>query len=167
MNSGSQSAGNQVEFAYLAAFIDADGCICLASHKRKSRNGKERIIYHPSISITQTCTLTADYLHNLMLNMGFGVYRQLRRVTQKGWTDRHHLEVTGLRRCLPVLKDLFPYFVTKQTEAKLLIEFIEHRLALSSHDPYGDFEDRIKKRMHAIKKNRNGELRSTRTPQRA
>ena len=155
MNTRGQSAGNEVVLAYIAGFIDADGCICLSSHKRKSRNGEQRIIYLPSISASQTCSLTADYLQENLLKMGFAVYRQAQLVNKANWTDRILLEINGMKRCKPVLEALIPYLVTKKREAELLLDFINHRSVLCSRDPYGAKEARIKYEMGFIKKHRN------------
>lgn len=146
----SQSAGNLL--AWFAGFVDADGMIGI--HKQVSKNDPPPR-WVPELSVTTTCTKTADFIHSTLRSMDLPVYRLLRKVTKPNWTDRHHLEVRGLKRVFKVIPMIRPYLVTKADEADFVMEFITSRLGAARGSGYSKREMEIIALMSAIKRGRH------------
>jgi hypothetical protein len=150
MTENSQSAGKNEFFIYLAAFIDADGCVSI--HKQPSTGGKTN--YVPHVGISSTCKKTVEYLDRKFKECEYGHYITFRKVTNPNWTDRYVLEVRGMLRCKKLLEDIQEYMVTKQDEARLVLEFIRLRQSHSKMVPYSEEEMECITKVKLAKKTR-------------
>ena len=150
MTKSSQSAGKNDFYIYLAAFIDADGCVSI--HKQPSTGGKTN--YVPHVGISSTCKKTIEYLDRKFKECEYGHYITFRKVTNPNWTDRYVIEVRGMLRCKKILEDIVEYMVTKEDEAKIVLEFIRLRQSHSKMIPYSEEEMKCIENVKLAKKNR-------------
>ena len=79
----------------------------------------------------------------------------LRRVTKPNWSDRHHIEIRGMKRLLKILPELIPRLVTKAAEAELVMEWIESRMKRPMRQPYNDRELAIVQEVRNLKLTRH------------
>jgi len=136
---------------WLAGFIDADGSVGL--HKQRQPGGK--VTWVPSLSVTTTCDLTADHISDVLKSLNLPFFRMLRKVTKPNWTDRHLIEIRGMKRISKILPLLIPRLVTKQQEAQLVMRFISSRKQVPMKRPYSDEELEMVLEVRNIKRARH------------
>lgn len=147
-STGSQSAGKLVP--WLAGMIDADGSIGL---HRQPYKGKAH--YVPSITLVTSCGKTRAFLEQLYDNIQVGKHITERVPKNKNWNKVWVFDTRGMKRVERLLEILRPHLITKAGEADLVSEFICYRKSVPLMTPYGDVEERCKKKLAEIKSNRN------------
>ena len=103
--------------AWLAGMIDADGCIHFAKRDRRGYTS-----YSPLVDIATNNERTINILVDLFEKIGVSVY--VVRAKQRTCVS---IRVQGINKCLPVLKEVMPFMVTKQREAELALLWCESR----------------------------------------
>ncbi len=103
-----------ISIDYLAGFMDGEGSICIATH-RKARNPG----YYLRVQISNT---DRGVLESIQKSFGGGIY-----TTKKGngWRSEHQL-VWCSRKGAALLKELFPYLILKRERAGLAIAFMDY-----------------------------------------
>ena len=146
-------AGKIAVIAWLAGLTDGDGCIGI---QKQPNNGNGQLV--PQFSISTTCELTYKHLGAVLDEIEVGCYWTHRKVDNPNWKDRWVLQVRGMKRCKKLLDMLSPYLVTKGEEARILLKFIEERLAFPMRRGYTHEQLQLVEKMHAIKLSRNGTI---------
>jgi hypothetical protein len=102
--------------AYLAGFIDGDGCI--SGQLIKNNDYKFKFKIQLSIVILQKKSRRwfIDHLHNLLLNIG---YIRLRNDNMLELTIRSVNDIKSL------LTEIRPYLIVKKAQADLVLEIID------------------------------------------
>jgi hypothetical protein len=110
-----------MNWAYIAGAIDGEGCITVASRKRKGHNIPT---FEPKIIITNTSRRWLEEMKTLIPGCitvsayaGKGKYRR----------NCYHLVVANMRVLKEVLKELIPHLVLKKRQAELMLKYIELR----------------------------------------
>jgi len=120
--------------AYIAGFLDGEGCITFSIGKRNKScyadNGrlkcpKDMFYLLPSIQITNTSLRTLQFMKN---EIGFG--KVFMRLKKKKLSDRKIYKLTFFKQkdILKILESLLPYLILKRKQAILMIEYCKHRL---------------------------------------
>lgn len=144
---------SETELAWLAGFLDADGMIRLKIGMKNERGPKSFI---PMVTYTNTCLLSVTRIAELVGQIaGFKASFDSSRDSQGrrkedgtgAWKAHTVIEIYGLKRCVPFIKAVRPWLVTKGLEADLLLRFAEIRYQ-NAQRPYGSEEYRI---FHALK----------------
>ena len=135
---GQSADKNELESAYLAGFVDADGCIGL--HKQPTSKGNKKYNFVPSVSITTTCKKTFQFLDILLSKRQYGHHTVLRKVKKYNWKDRYQIECRGMKRCQKILDDIQKHLITKKEEALNVLKFIKLRQSHSKMIPYSKKE---------------------------
>jgi len=117
------------ELAYIAGFIDGEGCISLHSirHVRGSRT-----TVSPRLIIVNTHKGVIDYLAE---KLNTTIYARPSCGNAKG---TFRMSVQGKKRLIPLLHLLLPYLIVKKLQAELIIEWADGR------DESGRFSTRDK-----------------------
>lgn len=143
--------------AWLAGLYDGDGCFGLYKHQVTS--SKRRLV--PRIHLITTCTKTHARVKEVLAYLGVGNHTHFRETPFKNgvethfrFSPRYDLNVVGLKRTGTFLPLIIPYLVTKQEEAKLLLEFNESRMSRGIRDPYTPRELEIDLTLRALKRTR-------------
>lgn len=135
---------NELNWAYLAGFVDADGCISLTRNKKNNSA--------LSLSISNTNKEVLDWICILTK---MGVVKKVHYSPSQQCWERHRCRVqwvwkvknNGMRYILP---KIIPYLIVKKRQAILTNEF----LAISSRGNYipinQKVKDRIKRRNEII-----------------
>lgn len=107
----------EAEAAYIAGFLDADGCITLQCKKRNKKDrGRYPIHFHPIVSFA-----------NNRINVLYWIKRRLGEygnLTDKGKSqDRSYVLYFSSSVIRWLLPQIEPYLILKRDQAKLLIEY--------------------------------------------
>lgn len=112
-------------YAYLAGFLDADGCLQLVKHKNPK--AKKGFHWQTLMSISQC---DKDFIETLRKEIGFGM------IISQDRGKGYRLDFTGghIGKLLP---HLLPYLRRKLEQAKMLLEAIQllkHNRPTSKND---------------------------------
>lgn len=101
----------EAELAYIAGFIDADGCI--GTQQVKGRSGK--IHRYPTLSASQKTKEVLVFVQHIL-----GGQITIRPGNPKGLstTPTYVWRLTGKERILEALQRLLPYLIVKHEKAK-------------------------------------------------
>jgi len=131
-----------IDKAYIAGYLDGEGCITVLRHKRKSGN----INYFPYISIANK---DLDSLKWVVEVTGLGKVRRLTpaKVSERSekwrqrpwmWSDCYTYGINNLASCYRFLTDISPFMKVKKEHAELLLEFMEIK---ANKEPSGAIRD--------------------------
>ena len=128
----------KTEFAYMAGYIDGDGCFYIGKQKIKGRLTQK---YVSSLTISSTNTLAFLDFHEI-----FG--GSVRPVSKfhKTWKKTYHY-TTKKERSLQIAHHILPYLVERREECELMVKFI------NSHD--ARTKEKYIKEMNLLKKAAN------------
>jgi hypothetical protein len=122
----------EVEKAWLAGFLDADGMIRLRIGRKNKATwkgiGPKSLV--PLVTYTNTCVQTGEKLSSLIGQSftDFAVTVSKSKIVKaKNWRPKITLEIGGIKRVEPFLRMVRPYLITKAGEADLLLRFCEIR----------------------------------------
>ncbi len=122
----SPSADNQqpsiVELAWLAGFIDGEGCVTMALVSRNNKKTKKPMY---SITIYNMSHSTIERICDILKRAGVGHY-VYRKTIKNGYF--YAVIVSGIRRVSKLLETISDYLFTKKTQAELLDSFIKYRM---------------------------------------
>lgn len=137
--------------SYLAGIIDGEGTITL------ERSGNRRLCgvmgLSPRVIITNTNEQIIQYCVNLFRLMGVTPYIKTQDVGYKTRRKKcYWVCVSGLSKCKKVLEPLIRYLVGKETQARLVLDFIKLRGldSLNKGKPYGEEELIILDKIRAL-----------------
>lgn len=120
---------SDIDKAYIAGYLDGEGCITVLRHKRKSGN----INYYPYISISNKDLDSLKWINEII---GLGKVRRLTpaKVSERSkkwrqrpwtWSDCYTYGINNLAACYRFLTDISPFTKVKKEHADLLLEFME------------------------------------------
>ena len=140
---------NNTELAYLAGFLDGEGCIHIVSTKGQA--GFKNLRYRLRIHITNTDKGVMDWLKQ------FGFYiRELKKL-KKHWKQCWRADLCDTKARL-LLEQLLPYLIVKKDETLLAIEFQTHKEKVgTSNGSKGmseeeiEYRERTKKQLSELK----------------
>lgn len=114
---------NKIIFAYLAGFIDGEGCINIYKTTPNKHHLKPR--YELNVCIYNTHKPTMDYLQEIINSITKCNVRLRHRTGWKEhWKDSCEIRC-GTQQAKILLENVLPYMVTKKEQAKLALEFIK------------------------------------------
>lgn len=143
MNTRGQSAGNSEELAWLAGFVDGEGCININRRNMKKRPGSDvrTLMLQPSFQVGNTNVDTMEYIYKLLHDLGVGAWmRQTKVAKPKKWKPLLTIQVVGQKRVKKLLEVLSPFLRTKRPQAENVLKFIESREAKPQGAAYSDQE---------------------------
>ena len=108
----------ETESAYIAGFIDGEGCIGLSDRGKEARKERD-LVYIMKISISNT---NRDVLEWIRLRIGHGSIYVSKKT--KGHKQSYQWTMVG-RRCVDLLEWIYPYLKVKRLQAEVLFEFAE------------------------------------------
>ena len=142
------------EAAWLAGFLDADGCIRLSKGTKNSKLNQHSLI--PQLLAHNTCVVTLNRVLILFEKMGALSVTSLRKRYSAQHAKMANILSLGMKRVEPILREILPYLVTKRLEAELMLRFIELRKSRRHRNaPYTASEYRIYTAMKYLKKSRH------------
>ena len=114
----------EADKAYIAGFLDADGCIIIDRQKRTNRNGKPHgnypYYYVPRICIANRHIGVLNFINESWGNSGSLTKRNL-NAKNPNWSDAWQLRFSS-KPSYKYLKEVLPYLRMKQRQAELVIE---------------------------------------------
>lgn len=141
--------------AYLAGYIDADGCISF-QRMVNNRRTKKTAFLTPYVSITTTCTLTYEKLLEIYNEYHIPVHISIKK---NGKSENrmpvYVFRTIGMKRSKVILSLIVPYLIGKKREAELTLEYISIRERLFATKTHDIREDAIFQEMKKIKGSRN------------
>ena len=133
-----------VEIAYFAGLIDGEGTITLERTGNRRMNGITGL--SPKIIVANTDLAIIEVCKTYFKRLGVKphIKSQLAGKYNRGKT-MYWVTIQGLSKCKKVLPKLIPYLVGKAGQARLLLDFIDHRgnSQEAKGKPYGEYEMRI------------------------
>lgn len=109
--------------AWLTGFIDGEGYIgILFQRKKQTSQQSASPLYHPYLIITNTNKNSIVYIQKIL---GDGKVYECKR--KMGWSPYLQFKLTKIEVLDELLKEIYPFFVVKNKQAKLVIDFIEIR----------------------------------------
>lgn len=110
----------ETDKAYIAGFLDADGCIVIDRQKRTNKHHRQSYYYVPRICIANRHRGVLDYINHMWGNTGSLTKRNLNKAN-KNWSDAWQLRFSS-RASYNYLKEILSYLIMKKTQAELVIE---------------------------------------------
>ena len=102
------------EAAYIAGYLDGDGCISLQIKPRNKNDNRHMYHFHASISFADERIKVLDWINSKVNNLGY--------IERERTGARHLIYSANVARwMLPQIK---PYLVLKDKQADLMIEFL-------------------------------------------
>lgn len=145
---------SESDIAWLAGFIDADGCIRLKKGAKNAKKGQNSLI--PHITVANVCVLTLNRITAILNELTESVRSSRKKPTSPAHSKLHNVDVMGMMQAKPVLEAVLPYLVTKKLEATLLLRFIDRRQAREHRNkPYVSDDYLIHQAMAYLKKTRH------------
>jgi hypothetical protein len=144
MTIGNQQVNLIAAKAWLAGMLDADGCISWTFSETK----KGFKCYVPMTDVVSSCKATINALAKTysFLEIPYCMYSP----TKSRCT--YYVRTAGVKRNLNLLPKIVPFLVTKQGEAKDMIEYCRSRLSHSDgRKPYTEKEKEILSRIKTAK----------------
>lgn len=146
MGLDNQQVTDEVRAAWLAALVDGEGSMAIYPQHAK----QDSLLTHINISNSDPRLIATAY--GILQSWGIGAY--INKVKTHG-LDSWRVDVRGYKRCLPLLRRLDPWLVSKRAEADIMRRLIEYRLSLPHQTPYGDIEARLVSQFKDIKHSRH------------
>lgn len=110
----------ETEKAYLAGFIDGEGCISITKYKSKIIN--RSISYVLKLHIYQSGISGYEMLKTWKNKVGLGFISGNKYPEHPAYKDSHEWQITANDAIL-LLNEVIPYLVIKQSQAQLAIKF--------------------------------------------
>jgi intein/homing endonuclease len=137
---GRQSAGNDLEVAWLAGLYDGEGCLTLEKHTAKGQHRQDyrniNVRYNPHIGIGMTSREGIERAVEILQAHGIGVNVFHRKMAPKQWKPTTYVRVLGMKRARKWLDLLEQYLVVKKPQAETLRAFIAQRMSQPQTAPY-------------------------------
>jgi len=107
----------EVEKAYIAGFVDGEGCISLG--RKKDNSYRRHHTYQLVVTISNTRKEILEWLHKK-----FGGHFRISHPPSK---SRNKVWVWAIlcRKAINFLKEIYPYLKIKKSQAKLAMEYYE------------------------------------------
>ncbi len=156
-STGSQSAGNEHDLRWLAAFMDGEGSYLVASPTNW------RPHYKPMITVNNTHKPTIERVSSILKANGVGHW-----VSRTDHIGRNHkpnftVEISGMKRAIKFLPMVLPYAFTKKEQIETLLAFLKLRMGGSIRTAYGDAEMGLIAKLRGL--NRFGSSETLSSPQ--
>ena len=108
---------SKTEAAYIAGFLDADGCLVLQVKQRKEKDtGRKKIHFHPIIGFANNRIKVLQYIQRKC--GGFGSIKSKNILADRSFDLKFSSSV--IRWLLP---QIIPYLILKRNQAELLKEY--------------------------------------------
>lgn len=108
---------NEPEKAYIAGFLDGDGCICMFAKVPKNKQHRRSLHYSFTVTIGNTDSEIIQYLFS---KFGGSMYK--RKKTRKNWRVFQYWRICD-RHASAFLKMIYPYLRIKRKQAEIIIKF--------------------------------------------
>lgn len=148
--------------AYIAGFLDGEGCIVVDKMKRTNAHHRQHYYYVPRICIANRHKGVLDYINKCFGDTGSMTLRKLNK-QNANWSDAWQLRFSSSATYY-YLKQILPYLKMKQKQALLVIEMGELKSGTQSIDfkkrtsDYNTKSERYDEIYHIIKNlNRTGQ----------
>lgn len=159
---------NKFDLAYLAGFIDGEGCFSITSEW--SKEVKTHKLKRARIFLGCTNFDAMDWISLKLTNLGI---RHVHCYSKNSWKNRefckniHSIQICHLKSILKFTNLILPYLKVKHSHAELMIEYCKLRLSkqtskggtLRRYYGYGKREDAIESSMKNL--NRKGIIINT------
>ena len=109
---------SEKDAAYIAGFLDGEGCICL--HKTHANDKNRKQTYHLKVRITNTFPGIMEWIHAVVGSGSLYTKKKYPGANKQGWD----WQITG-RRAIDLLNQLYPYMKVKRLQAEVAFEFGE------------------------------------------
>lgn len=113
----------ETDKAYIAGFLDGEGCIVVDRQKRTNSHHKQHYYYVPRICIANRHKGVLDYINKCWGNTGSLTLRKLNN-KNANWSDAWQLRFSSVPT-YGYLIEILPYLKTKRKQAELVIEMGE------------------------------------------
>ena len=119
-----QNKLRDVDWAWLAGFIDGEGYIGIVRHRKVADTQQSATwLYHPWLIITNTDVLVLEYVESVVSSQ---------KRASLGRTAGHRLgyqvKVTKFKEIERLLTGIYPFLRAKKEQAKLLMKFCDLRV---------------------------------------
>ena len=132
----------ETDLAYLAGFIDGEGCFFIGMFWCKTKSGNKNLNYHTYIKITNTDHAVMEWIKDTFNGTNYGQWRSTDRA-RKHEKKISHIQFTG-KTLDEILPKLLPYLKVKKRQAEIMIKmrstFIYGK-RLSKHPDKKDIHD--------------------------
>ena len=126
-----QPKTNETDVAWLAGFIDGEGCV---DFQKASHKGLRNPRWIPRIRICNTDFATLIEVVNILRGMEQAHWIDKRQPRNPFHKPSWNLAIQGMKRLPPFIRAVLPYLRTKKTQAETMLRWIEGRMAIGRKD---------------------------------
>ncbi len=112
---------SETQKAYIAGFIDGEGCITISRNKSKSKAWE--FDFHPRILVTNSDIDVIFFLHDLT---GIGCVYRYEKAWQSKWKPIHRWQIST-NEAINLINAIMPYLHIKKEVAELVLSFPFHK----------------------------------------
>lgn len=120
---------NETDIAYLAGFIDGEGCFFIGIFDTKSAAGNVTPNYHTYIKISNTNKEVMQWIAEKFSGTNYQQFKSTDRA-RKFEKEIHNIQFTGQTLNI-ILPKILPYLIVKKPHCEIMIKmrstFVEHR----------------------------------------
>jgi hypothetical protein len=120
----------EVDKAWIAGFIDGEGCITIARQIRKNRPSPS---YRSYITVSNTNRDSLEYLRGHYGGVLYERHEYRKDKRGKNWADAYDW-YCPLRSATRLLTDILPYLRVKRQQAMLVLEFLATKKAFARNE---------------------------------
>jgi len=132
-----QGKVSEVDIAWLAGFIDGEGCIDFQkAYAHRLTNNRIR----PRLRISNTHIDTLNTVTRIMDSMRAGQNVGWRTPQNAKWRKSWDVDISGFKRMHRFLIQITPYLHTKKVQAEAMLDFINSRMERSQKELYSENE---------------------------
>lgn len=134
-----QTISREVALAWLAGFLEGEGCIFATFTYINRKDGSRRRILHTRVLFANTDARPLNVVAQHLLQLNVNFCWSLATNKNNGRRSCAHVIVHGQRTVMELLKMILPYLSGKRLQAEKVIEIINKRQEI----PYGTYNERI------------------------
>lgn len=128
---------SDVDLSWLAGVWESEGWFSLRKTQRKS-NGRD--LYAPICGVTNTDLNMIGEIHKILTQANIPHWISPGRIHGLGKRPTKDIIIQSFAKCKRFIDTLMPFLRIKQDRAKLMVTFIESRLASAGRALYNDKE---------------------------
>ena len=111
---------NEIDLAYLAGFIDGEGCFFIGIFDTKSAAGNIARNYHTYIKICNTDKNVMDWIAKTFNGTNYNQYKSTDRARQYDKTI-YNIQFTG-ENLNQILPKIYPYLIVKKQQCEIMMK---------------------------------------------
>lgn len=138
-----------VQYAYIAGLIDGEGTITITKQNNESFMKRQKLKNPRYLALLRIGMIEEKPIRFIEKVLKVGkVYKEPPRKDRPTCRLMYRWICTNTQECLRILRDLYPYMLVKNKQAKIVMEFAENYVCGTKRNGTSPEEVRRRERLH-------------------